>query len=434
MDWNKLLSTQRLDTQGSAKPEDVRNDFHKDYDRIIFSPAFRRMGRKTQVHPLVNHDHVHTRLTHSLEVASVGRSLGIKIGNYLLSKKVLPELLSPHDVGAIVQAACLAHDIGNPPFGHAGEFAIRQWFQDNTEKLKLETLRERNDLEIFEGNAQGFRVVATVENNFNEGGMRLTCATLGTIVKYPWFSDYKTAIDYGKYNFFQSEEASVKSVYETLGIEEVAGRYARHPLSYLMEAADDICYKILDIEDALELEMLRFDDIETIFQDLAGPLKQSSVANELNYRRRISPMRANAIDNLVNQCEQIFIDNYNAIINGQFTSELLRELRGKEGAALKEAKQITEENIFLNKRKIELELGAYTTLETILNPFVHAINELKEGKVSFKSKRVLDLMGAQKFNPEESYHDCYLRITDIVSGMTDHHATYVANQLSGHAL
>ncbi len=434
MDWNGLLSTKRHKSSSEARPEDVRNDFHKDYDRIVFSSAFRRMGRKTQVHPLVNHDHVHTRLTHSIEVASVGRSLGIKLGNFLQRSGELPDHISAHDVGAIVQAACLAHDIGNPPFGHAGEYAIRQWFKDNGDRLYLDSEGERNDLEIFEGNAQGFRVVSNVENNFQNGGLRLTYATLGTLIKYPWFSDHDTAKEYGKFNFFQSEKAMAKQIYQTLGIDDQGSRYARHPLSYLMEAADDICYKILDIEDALELEMLRFDDVKDIFYDLSGPNKPSTTNEGLTNRRRISPLRAGAIENLVNRCEKVFTENYQQIMQGQFSSELIREIGGSEGAAIKEAKKITEENIFLNKRKIELELGAYTTLETILDAFITAVNEFKQGKVSFKSKRVLDLMGSDKFDPDTSYHDCYLRVTDLVSGMTDNHATYVANQLSGHAL
>ncbi|TOB12345.1 deoxyguanosinetriphosphate triphosphohydrolase, partial [Vibrio parahaemolyticus] len=242
MDWNQLLSTKREHSAEASHNDDTsRSEFHKDYDRIVFSSAFRRLGRKTQVHPLSNHDHIHTRLTHSIEVGSVGRSLGNKIGAFLHSRNELPSEYSPDDIGTIVQAACLAHDIGNPPFGHAGEFAIRHWFKENTDLLLLTTAGERSDLTIFEGNAQGLRVVSRVEDNLNEGGLRLTYTTLACLIKYPWFSDNALASSRGKFNFFQSEKELVHKLADELGLWHGTS-IMRHPLSYLMEAADDICY------------------------------------------------------------------------------------------------------------------------------------------------------------------------------------------------
>ncbi|OBT27982.1 deoxyguanosinetriphosphate triphosphohydrolase [Vibrio cyclitrophicus] len=437
MDWNKLLSTKRYDQEVGSSGEESRSEFHKDYDKIVFSSAFRRLGRKTQVHPLANHDHIHTRLTHSIEVGSVGRSLGMKVGAYLETKDCLPEGFTSQEIGAIVQAACLAHDIGNPPFGHAGEYAIRQWFNENDNKLCLTSKQELNDLLIFEGNAQGLRVVSNIENNFNEGGLKLTYSTLGTLIKYPWFSDHQLASSKEKFNFFSAEKDFIADLANELGLSNSGtSQYSRHPLSYLMEAADDICYKILDIEDALELGMLRFEDVVGIFENLSGVESGTSqkIGEEHTPRRRIIPLRAKAIDNLINQCVAAFKNNYESIMSGNYSSELIKDIGELELKGVTAAKEITTNNIFLNQRKIELELGAYTILETILDAFITAVNELKSDKLSFKSQRVLDLMGANKIDKQSSYYECYLRVTDLVSGMTDNHATHIANQLSGRAL
>src|SRR5699024_8135368 len=193
MNWRRLLDPTRLHDTRDAPPEEPgRSPFHKDHDRIVFSGSFRRLGRKTQVHPLTENDHIHTRLTRSLEVGCVGRSLGMSVGEALRDR--LPNGISPADLGVIVQAACLAHDIGNPPFGHAGEYAIRDWFKrakvDGSGLLDGLSERERADLLTYEGNAQGFRVVTQIEYNQFRGGMRLTAATLGTLLKYPWTVEY----------------------------------------------------------------------------------------------------------------------------------------------------------------------------------------------------------------------------------------------------
>jgi len=433
MEWNKLLSKKRLNKPEESSALDGRSEFHKDYDRIVFSSAFRRLGRKTQVHPLSNHDHIHTRLTHSIEVGSVGRSLGHNVGVFLETENELPSGISPQEIGAIVQAACLAHDIGNPPFGHAGEYAIRHWFKENGSKLALNVESERNDFEIFEGNAQGLRVVASIENNYQAGGLRLTYATLGTLIKYPWFSYHELAKSKGKFNFFQSEKNIAQELMQELGLESSSDhQYLRHPLSYLMEAADDICYKILDIEDALELNILRFDDVSTILNNLAGIEEEYSDESSDDFR--IWRLRSTAINNLINKVTEIFKSNYCEIIAGNFSGDLISKINGIEAIGIDKAKKVTQENIFLNRRKIELELGSYETLDRILTAFVEAANEVKKEKVSFKSQRVMDLMGVNKFTKDMSYHECYLRITDMVSSMTDNHATHVANQLLGRAL
>lgn len=435
--WKKLLSTKRYGKNNEQDREEYRSDFHKDYDRIVFSSSFRRLGRKTQVHPMANHDHIHTRLTHSMEVSSVGRSLGNHIGAYLQSEGELPDNITPDDIASIVQAACLAHDIGNPPFGHAGEYAIRHWFRENQNKLAYDNPHDLKDLTMFEGNAQGYRVVSKIENNFNQGGLQLTYATLGTLVKYPWSSGHVNADNNEKYNFFTSEREEAVEVFRELGL-KVGQNLCRHPLSYLMEAADDICYKILDIEDALELDMLRFEEVSEIFELLAGNEKSVQPKNDhhhnLTNRNLVIPLRSKAIENLINQCVVAFKTNYFSIMDGSFQGDLIAHIGDIETIGLKKAKQVTNENIFLHQRKIELEIGAYTTLGNMLDAFVTAINEIKRGEPSFKSRRLLDLVGQKPNIDKLSHHECYMLVMDQISGMTDNHATYIANQLAGRGL
>jgi len=208
MEWSRLLSAKRF-RDGAPRPaEDGRSEFQKDYDRVVFSRAFRRLQGKTQVHPLPENDHVHTRLTHTLEVASVGRSLGTRAGLKIAKAGNLPDGMTPQDVGAILQAACLAHDIGNPPFGHAGEYAIRGWFQQNPGYLGGLSDVQKLDLQNFEGNAQGLRILTQLEGHLFDGGLRPTFATLGAFIKYPWSSAHAASIDKKKFGFFSNRERS----------------------------------------------------------------------------------------------------------------------------------------------------------------------------------------------------------------------------------
>jgi dGTPase len=276
MSWERLLDPSRLhdrrdERPGGGRDEIGRSPFHKDHDRIVFAGSFRRLGRKTQVHPLTDNDHIHTRLTHSLEVGCVGRSLGMIVGERLSGR--LPGWITPADLGVIVQAACLGHDIGNPPFGHAGEYAIRDWFKraesDGSGLLDGLSAPERQDLLTYEGNAQGFRIVTQIEYNQFRGGMRLTTATLGTLLKYPWTVEHGGAA--GKFGCYQSERHLLVEVAERLGLlPRGEGRWCRHPLAWLVEAADDICYALLDLEDGLEMGILRFEEVADVLIQIAG--------------------------------------------------------------------------------------------------------------------------------------------------------------------
>ncbi|MFQ2291635.1 deoxyguanosinetriphosphate triphosphohydrolase [Aeromonas enteropelogenes] len=435
MDWNNLLSTSRLCSENGIG-DGIRTEYYRDFDRVVFSASFRRLARKTQVHPLSFNDHIHNRLTHSIEVSSVGRSLGLSIANKIQDK--LPPEITNIDFASIIQAACVAHDIGNPPFGHAGEFAIRQWFSDNSALLNATlTEAELKDLQRFEGNAQGFRIVSQLENHYNNGGLRLTHATLGTLIKYPWHSDHVLAAEKEKFNIFQSESKYFKDIVTRLGLKEKQdGTYARHPLSYLMEAADDICYKILDVEDALELNILRMEDIKEIFITLAGDSDLKDIGKGFPTRKRITPFRAKAIDRLIREVVTVFENNYSVIMSGCYEGDLISRVSNDCKESLHEIKEITRNDIFSYRRKIELEVGSYSSIEIILGAFVSAINEMIEkgiDNLSFKSKRILDLMFDDLPKVPCTPYGYYMAITDFVSGMTDNYATFIAKQISGSA-
>ncbi|WP_413728682.1 deoxyguanosinetriphosphate triphosphohydrolase [Sodalis sp. RH19] len=435
MEWEKLLSDKREGVDTPELPNNIRSEFYRDYDRIVFCAPFRRMARKTQVHPLSFNDHIHNRLTHSIEVGSVGRSLGFAIGDAI--KDFLPDGVTPSTISSIVQAACMAHDIGNPPFGHAGEYAMRQWFTENIQLLNLFlTKRQMSDFFYFEGNAQGLRVVSRTENHVNNGGLRLTNATLGALVKYPWGSIHPNTKIKEKFNVFDSEQIIYDNLCDDLGLikKDEEGMFSRHPLSYLMEVADDICYKIIDIEDALELGVLRFNDVEDIFKLMSGDNKIVDYGNSSTIRQRIIPYRSASIDNLIQCSVKVFMDNYEDILNGVFEGDLMEKIDGDAKIGLRKAKEITQENIFSTRRKIELEVGSYATIEVLLDSFIEAINhkiEFKE-KIPFKSKRILDLIG-HPISDDISYYDGYLMVTDFISGMTDNYATFIAKQISGNA-
>jgi len=438
---SKLFSKKRDRGNGVYEEDDTedyyRSSFHKDYDRIIFSNSFRRLSKKTQVHPLSKNDHVHNRLTHSLEVASVGRSLGLKAVEFL-NKKIKMDI-NPYDIAYIIQTACLAHDIGNPPFGHAGEEVIKEWFKKNEEKdfLKKLSEEEKKDFQHFDGNAQSFRIVSKLENSLNKGGMRLTFATLGTLVKYPYTS---TQCDQSKskFNFFQSEKDFVEFLFTNLGLKQDDDSYRRHPLSYLMEASDDICYGLLDLQDAVELKILKLEDTKEIFTLLCGDDKTNKTYNDdsMNVINKISKLVAISINNLTRHVMKIFENNFEIICGYNQPKDLIELFEDnnlKEG--LKNAKKLAQKKIFNEKRKIELELGAYCIIETLLDSLIQATYQLNKvnsvDKLDFRSKRIIELMGKDAPNIDDSLYKQYQSIIDYIVGMTDNYAKYISHQLNG---
>ncbi|MBD3898387.1 deoxyguanosinetriphosphate triphosphohydrolase [Halomonas sp. ML-15] len=437
MHWERLLDPSRLnDKPRSASHEIGRSPFHKDHDRIVFAGSFRRLGRKTQVHPLTDNDHIHTRLTHSLEVGCVGRSLGMIVGEQLSHR--LPQWITPADLGVIVQAACLGHDIGNPPFGHAGEYAIRDWFkraeQDGSGLLEGLSPLERADLLTYEGNAQGFRIVTQIEYNQFKGGMRLTGATLGTMLKYPWTVEHGGSA--GKFGSYQSETHLLAEVAERLGLKpRGSNAWCRHPLAWLVEAADDICYALLDLEDGLEMGILRFDEVADVLTQIAGgkpPEYEAMLSDGVSQRRRIAALRGAAMERAVSDVGAVFVQHEGELLNGVLEHDLLELCHPDLDWGVKAAKQLARERIFQNERKAKLEIGAYTTLGILLEAFIGAAHELHHhGESSFKHQRVLALIGENTPRPSWSLYSSYRRMLDFIGGMTDHYAVDLAQEMGG---
>ena len=345
MDWETLLGEERL-LRPDAEPQPGRTSFQQDLDRIVFSAAFRRLAHKTQVHPLSDNDHVHTRLTHSIEVASVGRSLGNIVGS-TIAGRLCNSRVSADTFGDIVQAACLAHDIGNPPFGHSGEDTIGRWFDTSVNSLAIfgSDMRdvEKNDLKYFEGNAQGFRILTQLENNPWSGGLQLTYAVLGTFTKYPRSSvvhpiPNDSYIGGKKIGFFESERGIFEKVAFNLGLIHRSKQlyfWSRHPLAFLVEAADDICYAIIDIEDGFALGYLTFDEAKNILIPIAG---DGNLRADMTESEIIAKLRAVAIGELVNSASRAFLENEDALLAGTYSSEILADT--PYGENIREAKLI----------------------------------------------------------------------------------------------
>ncbi|WP_295565275.1 deoxyguanosinetriphosphate triphosphohydrolase [uncultured Stenotrophomonas sp.] len=448
MQWEKLLNATRLGNR-PPKVEEGRSPFNSDHDKVIFSGSFRRLARKTQVHPLATNDHIHNRLTHSLEVACVGRTLGMRVGHELIKGKKLPANLSATDIGDIVQTACLAHDIGNPPFGHTGEEAIRHWFSNESDDI-LKKLRpnEAADLKLFEGNAQGFRVLTTSEYHPYDGGMRLTYASLGAFIKYPWKSidaASGTRPKTSKYGVYRSEEDIFTEVAKATGLLKKGDNwYCRHPLAHLMEMADDFCYAILDLEDGIEMGILNWDEVFEIIRPVLDSSKLAELNEDLKDLRpgRKPPLvRGKIISAFVDAGARAFIDNEDGVLRGE-VDDLLAKCDTAVVKCVTDAKNLAKERIFQHPRKVELEIGAYNTLATILSVLCRAaichVNNSTDG--DYKSKRALDLIGRNTFDPKIAsigahlYSREYLalmRVMDFVSGMSDNYATHLARQFNG---
>lgn len=436
MDWQTLLSNKRFGELDPAELSESRTPFHKDHDRVIFSSSFRRLERKTQVHPLNDNDHIHSRLTHSLEVSCVGRSLGAQVGEML--EKSLPKHISPADLGAIVQAACLAHDIGNPPFGHTGEFAIRHWFRDPNNAGFLAGLNDAQvrDFQTFEGNAQGLRILTQLEYHRFDGGMRLTYATLGSFLKYPWHSGYQDPQKGEKFGAYQSEVGFLNEIAKEVGLKPLAqDRYCRHPLVYLMEAADDICYAIIDLEDGVEMHLLQYEEVEALLLELIGddvPSSYFKTNSEDPARRRLAILRGKAIEIMVNAVAQVFVENEQALLSGELATDLISLSPEKVSNCITTAKKLAREKIFKDSKKALIEIGAYTTLGSLLDAFLRAVDEvLAGGQVSYKSQRILDLIGRHAPQSGWDKYRSYLRVVDYISGMTDDYAVELAQAIRG---
>jgi dGTPase len=436
VNWQQLLSAERIGQKSSS--EKLRSAFEQDYDRIIFSHPFRRLQDKTQVHPLPEHDFVHTRLTHSLEVSSVGRSLGRKAGEEILKKhSLLAKEFSPFDFGAIVAAASLAHDLGNPPFGHAGEDAISDFFLQNDFGLSFKEKvngAEWVDLSTFEGNAQGFRII-----NSNDYGLKLTMATLGAFTKYPCQallpSRDKSKKSQKKFGYFQSEKEVFNEVATQLGLIKTSDNsWCRHPLTFLVEAADDICYSIIDLEDGCRLGLISFD--ETV-QLLANILKEDFKPDKLNQingqNAKVGVLRALAINKLVEECSNVFLTHEEEILAGTFDKALSDECIFKQ--ALAEISNISVQKIYRARHVVEIEASGHEVLPGLLREFTEAGMHLMGNSHSRKYQNLLLLLPEEiktniKLQPGNHYN-MLRNIVDFVSGLTDRYALILYRKIKG---
>lgn len=437
MNWTQLLNPTRLGSP-QAISEQARSPFHKDYDRIVFSSSFRQLNRKTQVHPLNQHDSIHTRLTHSLEVSCIGRSLGMMTAEKIQSQ--LPDWVSPVDIGTIIQAACLAHDIGNPPFGHAGEYAIRDWFDryyaDNPD---LFTAEQWADLRQFEGNAQGLRILTQLDYHPYHGGMRLTYATLGTFIKYPWLSDIldqhaQYSQHRRKFGIYRSEEQILNEIATNLGLIQLGdSHYCRHPLVYLLEAADDICYALIDLEDGLHLNMLNYHEVEAILIEL---ISDYGLPVELNqnttWQQKISALRGRAMKRLVEHVSDAFVKQHELILAGQLQGHLLDYCAVDIAQGIQKAKDLAREKVYHHPQKSYLELTAYQSLETLLSLFIPLANP--DNHQHFKSQRVLMILKNLGIILSNQHFENVVCILDLISKLSDHQAYTLAQKLKGNAV
>ncbi|BCS88635.1 dGTP triphosphohydrolase [Pseudodesulfovibrio sediminis] len=433
MDWSRLLETSRYGRNDGNTG--IRSPFQKDIDRIIFSDHFRRLARKTQVHPLNENDHIHSRLTHSLEVASVGKSLGELIGVYLEEKGELPEALQPTDVGEAVQAACLAHDIGNPPFGHSGEEAIKDWFKSKHDIFRHIGPEYEADFTRFDGNAMAVRIL--LSTGFQRIGMSPTYAVIGALLKYPWPS-FKAAKD--KFSYFQTEAEAMEKVADTLGLIRLDGRYSRPPLAYLTEAADDICYRIIDIEDGTEMGIL---DEQFMYDRFARALGLDSSGRyawlpEAHFRQRNSVLRAKLISEATQEAAALFEVYYDEIMTGTFDvkSSLMEKSVTGICRTIHDVYEQTKGTLFLSRRKATLELGAQNALGRLLDQTMADVDKFCHARQSGLNDKIKALIGPEAMDDisgEDSHcqYKVMMTIVDYISGMTDHYATNLCRKLLG---
>jgi dGTPase len=444
MNWEQLLSLKR---QGDTikrlriEQDDTRLGFEVDYDRIIFSSAFRSLQDKTQVIPLSKTDFVHTRLTHSLEVSVVGRSLGRLVGKKIIEKyPYLSETLGykANDFGAIVAAASLAHDIGNPPFGHSGEKAIGEYFSIGKGKQYKEKLtpKQWQDLIDFEGNANGFSLL-TASRPGIDGGLRISYATLGAFMKYPKESLPKKPtqnIADKKYGFFQSDSGFFVDVASELGlIPNKDGNdigFERHPLAYLVEAADDICYTIIDFEDGINLGLVSEDfALEYLIKLVKDNIDSIKYNSLITKEDRISYLRALAIGNLINDAVRIFVENELAILSGNFHYSLMDKSKYK--AQMDDIIKLSVQKIYQSREVIEKEIVGYQIIQTLLDKFITAFNNQFDGNPSNYDKLLLTMLPEKFLEEKNDLYQRLLHICHYVSLLTDGHALELYETING---
>ncbi|MBO4593642.1 MAG: dNTP triphosphohydrolase [Bacteroidaceae bacterium] len=448
MEWARLISSKRLGRHDSTSEfAEYRSEFQRDYDRLIFSAPFRRLQNKTQVFPLPGSIFVHNRLTHSLEVASVGRSLGNDAARILSQRhpEVNPQLFS--QLGTIVSAACLAHDLGNPPFGHSGEKAIATFFSEGKgAPLQQKIMDELSpamaeiiwqDIIHYDGNANAFRLLTHQYEGRREGGYMMTCSTLASIVKYP----YSSLLCGGKskFGFFQSEMPFFREIADHLGIicKEDDGlriRYARYPLAYFVEAADDICYEIMDIEDAYKLHIITADQTRELLLNFFEPEQRTAIEhaypNVSDPNERIIYMRSCVINAIEQECVRVFTDNEQQILRGEFEGSLIRHITPRMRDAFAHCAEFAAEHIYSSREVLDVELAGYKIINTLLELFTDAVVHPDQAY----SKRLIERVSSQYQINAPTLHGRLIAVLDYITGMTDVYALDLYRKINGMSL
>ncbi|MEQ1695745.1 MAG: dGTP triphosphohydrolase [Hyphomicrobiaceae bacterium] len=454
MDWAKLLSKDRY-YQGSAPPPTATgpvyvNAFQEDISRIVYSSAFRRLQGKTQVHPFPKLDYLRTRLTHTFEVANVGRQIGTAVGRHIDSLGLLPKDFHVSDIGDIVTGACLAHDLGNPPFGHIGEYAIQSWFEEHKNedyiKLVFSDKDIENDFKCFDGNAQGFRLLTRLQGWRYRGGLQLTYAVLGAFSKYPFNS--RKEIEKKKYGFMHNDEAAAKNIFSALGMIERSKQdgdtlhrileFSRHPLSFVSEAADDICYLTTDIEDGVRADILDFADVEELLLSIAKTRHHAPRYHEIPDDRlqdRVAYLRAGAISALIDDVINEFRDKYDEIMKGNFRRSLLES--GHLSRDCNQIRQYCKDHLYFEREKMEKEAAGYCVIFGLMDAFGTMLMELlrKNGEIGKLNMRYQNLYHLLPTSDGASVgqdpYSTLLFLVDYISGMTDRYALELFQKITG---
>ena len=440
MNWENLISAKRWGNEArfAGNQKEARSEFQRDYDRIIFSSPFRRLQNKTQVFPLPGSVFVHNRLTHSLEVASVGRSLGTIFYNRMrdLDPQIDERCPLLAEIGNIIASACLAHDLGNPAFGHSGESAISHYFTDGAGKIYQDqvTAHQWQDLINFEGNANALRILTHPFTGKGTGGFALTYATLAAIAKYPCASPAghnKQHIFTKKYGFFQSEQSGFEKIAEEMELIKVQDEplvYKRHPLVYLVEAADDICYNIIDLEDAHRLKILSYKEVETLLLPLCNDQNMESRLSEIDDDdAKITLMRAKSISTLIGQCAHVFYNEQEAILNGNFNKSLMDAIDEPFLSVMKSIEKISIKRIYNYASVVQIEVAGYQVMGGLLEEFIPAYLQ----NTSKYHKKLVDLIPKQFLTDRPDTYSRIQSVLDFVSGMTDIYAVELFRKIKG---
>ena len=443
MDWQQLISSKRLGQEHRhIERHDDRSEFKRDYDRLIFSAPFRRLQNKTQVFPLPGSVFVHNRLTHSLEVASVGMSLGNDVAARIIGER-RPQLRGTlfEEIGQIVATACLAHDLGNPPFGHSGEKAIQTFFTEGEGLALQQQVSEAfwSDITHFEGNANGFRLLTHQFKGRRPGGFVMTYSTVASIVKYPFSSMAPSRK--GKFGFFVSEQPVWQRLADEMGIRQLSApgeplRYARHPLVYLVEAADDICYEIMDLEDAHKLKIVSYDIVSQLFLDFFDEDTQQQILQRIqdeqltDENEKVVYLRACVIGKLENECVNTFVQHEEEILDGTFTGSLVDHISTRQREAYERCAKLSVQRIYRSRPVLDVELSGYQIMATLMQKMTEAVMNPQR----YYSQQLIGRVSSQYDIAATDLETRLMAVIDYISGMTDVYALDVYQKINGISL